>query len=106
MDIQIENIEKLKIIKINQNNIIVENNLNQKGIIHIADVSYSFIHDLNTVFNVGDITYGYLTKTDDFRRFYSLKVGHLEKNKKVYTEIGGGVLGIYFLLNKLQKKEK
>ncbi|MGL5020523.1 MAG: hypothetical protein ACRC5R_00650 [Mycoplasmatales bacterium] len=106
MNIQIDKIEKLKIHKINQNNVIVENNLNQKGIIHIADISNSFIVSLENEFNIGDIVYGYLTKTDDFRRFYSLKIGHNNPKKSQYTESGGGILGIYFLLNKLEKKEQ
>ncbi len=106
MKIQEEKIEKLRIIKINQNSLLVENRVGQKGIIHITEISNSYIVSLVKIFNINDIVYGYLINKSGYKRFYSLKVGHItEQKKKIINETGGGYLGLKYLLHKLEKKE-
>ncbi len=108
MNMNIENnaIEKLKVLKVNKNNLIVENTINKRGIILIKNVSYYYVEDLSRDFKEGDTIYGILIETIENRRFYSLKIGHDKKKVKLLRETGGGNLGIYFLLNKINKKEK
>lgn len=98
-------IEKLKIIKINHSSLLVENMVGKKGLIHITEVSNSFIVNLEDIFSVGDIVYGYLIKEQGYKRFYSLKVGHSnERNRKMINETGGGCLGVKYLVKKLEPK--
>ncbi len=101
----VEKIEKLKILKINQKNIIVQNNKNQKGIVYISNISNSYIVSLDSLFNVNDVVYGYLLKVEGYRRFYSLKYkhGHTKRGKPV-SEIGGGPLGVFYLLERQRLK--
>ncbi len=106
MKINEEKIEKLKILKINPNSLLIENMKGQKGIIHITEISNSYVVSLNNIFQTNDIVYGYLIKQVGYRRFYSLKVGHIsEKKRKVISETGGGYLGLKYLLHNLEKKE-
>ena len=106
MNIKIERIEKLKIVKINKTNIMVENNLHQKGTVLIRNVSHYFVSDLEKLFCVGDIIYGEFLNEANEKRYYTLKNGHSLGKNKYIKESGGGHLGIYYLLNKLEKKEK
>ncbi len=106
MKIQEEKIEKLRILKINQNSLLVENRVGQKGIIHITEISNSYIVSLTKIFSVGDAVYGYLISQNGYKRFYSLKVGHItEQKKKIINETGGGYLGLKHLLYKLEENE-
>ncbi len=107
MKINEEKIEKLRILKINSNSILIENMKGQKGVIHITEVSNSYVVSLSDTFKVNDIVYGYLVKKSGFRKFYSLKVGHInDKKRKMINETGGGYLGLKYLLNNLEQKEK
>jgi len=106
MNIKNDKIEKLKIVKINKTNLMVENNLHQKGTILIRNVSHFFVSDLNKLFVEGDIIYGEFLNETNGKRYYTLKNGHSLGKNKFIKETGGGHLGIYFLLNKLEKKEK
>lgn len=103
MKIEKNKIEKLKIIKVNSNNLIVENNENNKGIIHINEISNSYIADLESLYDVGLTVYAVLLKKEGFRRFYSLKRGHSSTNKFV-KETGGGCLGLIYLIDKSEIK--
>lgn len=105
MNIDVNKIEKLKILKINKKNIIVQNNKHQKGIVYISNVSNNYIVSLDNLFAVNDVVYGYLTKIEGYRRFYSLKQmhGYTKKNKAV-LEVGGGPLGVFYLLEKQRLK--
>lgn len=106
MKIHDEKIEKLTILKINPSSILVENRLGQKGIIHITEISNSYVVSLTNIFAVGDIIYGYLVSKKGYKRFYSLKAGHItEQKKKIINETGGGYLGIKYLLSRLEEKE-
>lgn len=103
MKIKNNNIEKLRVIRVNTNNVFVENLENQRGIIFINEVANSFIVSLPSVLKTGDIVYGYLFKKEGNKRFYSLKVGHTSSSRFV-NETGGGYLGIKYLLNNYEKK--
>ncbi len=101
-----EKIEKLVILKINPSSILVENRKGQKGIIHITEISNSYVVSLSNIFSEGDIIYGYLVSQKGYKRFYSLKAGHItEQKKKIINETGGGYLGIKYLLSRLEEKE-
>lgn len=103
MKIDVDKIEKLRVIKINTNNIIVENLKKQKGIIYISEISNSYIVSLDEMYKVDDIVYGYLMNVEGPRRFYSLKVGHTKKKmSRPINETGGGYLGILYLINKVK----
>ncbi len=107
MKINEDKIEKLKVLKINPNSLLIENMKGQKGVIHITEISNSYVVSLSQTFKVNDVIYGYLIKKVGFRRFYSLKVGHIsEKKRKIINETGGGYLGLKYLLNNLELKEK
>ncbi len=107
MKIDVNKIEKLKIIKINKNNLIVQNNKGQKGIVYISNISNNYIVDIYELFKINDIVYGYLEKIEEMRRFYTLKVLHGEttRKKRPIGEVGGGSLGCLYLVNKLKPKE-
>ncbi len=102
MKIDKNKIEKLKVIKINNNNIIVENIKNEKGIIYISNISRSYIVLLTDLFEINDIIYGVLINIEGYRRFYSLIEGH---NTNI-NEIGGGCLGIFYLLERIRIKNE
>lgn len=107
MKIDANKIEKLKVVKINKNNIIVVNLKGEKGIIYISNISNSFIVSLEAMFKPNDTIYGYLIDVEGTRRFYSLKVGHMKKKlTRPIVETGGGYLGILYLVNKIKIAEK
>ncbi len=108
MKVDVSKIEKLTIIKINKNNIIVKNNKGQKGIVYISNISKSFIPSLEDMFDISDVVYGYLIKQDNDRRFYSLKHLHGEttRKKRPIKESGGGSLGLLYLVEKLRIKNE
>ncbi len=106
-------IERLKVIVINKNGIIVERINGESGFVHISEVAHGYIADLNNNFKVGDIIYGVRKKSHYGKKYYSLKTGHsmpryIQKKYKV-SETGGGYLGIIHhqqkKLDKLQRRK-
>lgn len=103
MKFETSRIEKVKIIKVNKNNIIVINNRKQKGIIYITEMSHFFVANVFDEFKVGDSIYAYLLEQEDENRFYSLKIGHVKEDERFAMEVGGGFLGLQYLVEKLEK---
>lgn len=97
-------IYKLKIVKITQYCLIVEDITKNKGTIHISQISNSFIKSLEKMFKIDDIVFG--TQIKDFRdvKCFSLKEGHKSAKLKIVSENGGGFLGLKYTLERLEKK--
>ena len=91
MNIDIKKIEKLKVVKVFSNSILVENLENTRGIVYISEIAKSYIISINDLYKVNDVVYGYLIKKDNDKVFYSLKSGHTSDSKFV-NESGGGCL--------------
>lgn len=103
-------IARLKVEVIKKNGLIVQQINGESGFIHISEVSYGYVDDLNNYFQVGDMIYGMKTKSHYGKNYYSLKVGHtmpraLQKKFKA-SETGGGYLGIIYQQNIKLKKYK
>lgn len=105
MKLETNRIEKVKVIKVNKNNIIVLNNKKQKGIIYITEMSHFFVANVFDEYKVGNVVYAYLLKQEDENRYYSLKVGHVKEEERFAMEVGGGFLGLKHLVEKLEKVE-
>lgn len=103
-------VERLKVVEIKGNGVIVSLNNGTTGFIHISEVSHSFIEDLERLFKVGEIIYGVKKKTHYGKTYYSLKVGHTMpravQRKFHVSESGGGYLGLVHLQNSKLAKNK
>lgn len=104
-------VERLKVVDIKKNGVIVSLTNGETGFIHISEVSHGFVEDLGKLFKIGEIIYGVKKKNHYGKTYYSLKVGHtmhrdVQKKFKV-SENGGGYLGLIHLQNsKLQKSKR
>lgn len=99
------NIHKLKVIKIIDNGIIVQQMDGTSGFIHISEISNTFVSNIHEHVEVDTYVYGALLRSTNSENYFSLKAGQTmniktsKKNK--IRETGGGYLGIIYLQNKI-----
>lgn len=94
-------IYKLKIIDIKKYYLLVQNNHNEIGYIHISNISYQYINNINDICSVGDVLYAREIGIHKNKKSYSLKPGLINEKIK-FNETGGGFLALEYLLKKLE----
>lgn len=93
-------IYKLKVKEVKSTFILVENEYQKTGIIHISQISNGFERDLNNKFKVNMVVYGVEISKGKEEKEYSLKIGHNKNLNSKGLENGGGFLALQKFLNK------